>query len=550
MNCPHCARTVAHDLARCPYCSANLRAIRPSGSAILRPQDNLADGYRETPLIDHDHALRRLRAAWRGSHVGYGQFFSLVGENGTGRSRLIRELGATIDEEAPQALWLVGQAHSAATYRSFALLVDLLAPWAGDSPEQDSLARLATALEHFAEEATTTDRWSLLALAREARNPETRGNLPIAPLAEALVRALWRLAGDAPLILILEDLEWADAATLTVLDLLLPRLVQGHALITCTHHSDWSHEWPEVARHAHFYLGSLPHLESLQLIEAIDTAHQLPSTTVEALAFAAGGNPLLLEQATLATLERGPNDAHAPVPATLADAVQARIASLSATARHVLLAAAALGPRFAYRAIAMVTEADLPDRRTIDAALRELTGRRLIIRWSGGPEVRYRFAHALIHEIIFAALDAGQRGTLDARVADWLLSESALNGSAVTQLVEDLGQRAAQSGADDTDRLVESESRNLTARAAPKPLDLHRRADVLARIVLADLSSDQRASLAFCLQHGYSYAEAGELLGIGAAEVREHLYTTRKLFKRLYEASVLAPEDGQVEGPR
>ena len=548
MNCPHCARVVAHELARCPYCSANLRAIRPSGSAILRPQDSPADGYRETPLIDHDHALRRLRAVWRSSHVGYGQFFSLVGENGTGRSRLIRELGTTIDEEAPQALWLVGQANSAATYRSFALLVDLLTPWVGDCPGHDTLARLATALEHFAEEANTTDRWSLLALAREARNPETRGSLPIAPLAEALVRALWRLADDAPLVLILEDLEWADAATLTVLDLLLPRLAQGHALIICTHHSDWSHEWPEVARHAYFYLGALAHLESLRLIEAIDTEHQLPSTTVEALAFAAGGNPLLLEQATLATLEHGTGDA--PVPATLVDAVQARIDSLPATARDVLLAAAALGPRFAYRAIAMVTEADLPDRWAIDAALRELTGRRLIIRWSGGPEVRYRFVHAQIHEITFAALGAEQRGTLEARVADWLLSESALSGHAVTQLVEDLSQRAAQSGAGGTDRLLGSEPRALTARAAPKPIDLHRRADVLARIVLADLNSDQRASLAFCLQHGYSYAEAGELLGIGGAEVREHLYTIRKLFKRLYEASVLAPEDGQAEGSR
>jgi DNA-directed RNA polymerase specialized sigma24 family protein len=198
----------------------------------------------------------------------------------------------------------------------------------------------------------------------------------------------------------------------------------------------------------------------------------------------------------------------------------------------------------------MVTEADLPDRWAIDAALRELTARRLIIRWSGGPEVRYRFAHALIHEITFAALGAERRGTLEARVADWLLSESALSGSAFARVVEDLDQRALQADAGGTDRLVEREPKHLTPRAAPKPIDLHRRADVLARIVLADLNSDQRASLAFCLQHGYSYAEAGELLGIGAAEVREHLYSARKLFKRLYEASVLAPEDGRAEESR
>ena len=103
------------------------------------------------------------------AHVGYGQLVSLVGENGAGRSRLIRELGDTIDEEAPQALWLISQAHSHTTYVPFQLLVDLLAPWTGESSEQDATARLGAALERLAEEAPTTERWSLLALAREAR---------------------------------------------------------------------------------------------------------------------------------------------------------------------------------------------------------------------------------------------------------------------------------------------------------------------------------------------------------------------------------------------
>lgn len=517
--------------------------MRLVGSVLLRPRDDAPDDYPETPLVDHDHALRRLRGAWRSVYTGDGQFFSLVGENGSGRSRLIRELASTIDEDAPRALWLVGQAHSAATYQPFHLLADLLAPWAGEGPVQDASLRLAAVLERFAEDAPTTERWSLLALAREARDPERRDGPPVSPLVESLARALGRAAGDVPLVVILEDLEWADAATLTVLDALLPKLAQGSALVVCTHHSDWSHEWPAVARHAQLYLGTLAHADSLRLIAAIDAAHQLAPDTVEALAFAAGGNPLLLEQATLATLERGPDD-DAPVPATLADAILARLDALSPTAREVILAAAALGPRFVYRAIAMITESSMPGRSAIDAALRELSRRRLILRWSDGPEVSYRFAHALIHEVAFAALTPERRDALEARIADWLLSESALRGRAISRIVEDFDQRAqrAPAAGRGTDRLLDSAPRE----TAPKPRELHRRADVLARIVLADLSADQRASLAFCLQHGYSYDEAGELLGIGGAEVREHLYQARRLFKRLYEASALATEDGRV----
>jgi adenylate cyclase len=545
VNCPHCARPVANDLARCPYCGSPFRALRHSGSSLLRPQSDLPDSYAETPLVGHDHPLRRLRAAWRNAHIGYGQLVSLVGENGAGRSRLIRELGATIDEEAPQALWLVGQAHSHTTYVSFQLLVDLLAPWVGDGPEQDATARLGAALERLAEDAPTTERWSLLALAREARDPANRGVLPTKPLIEALGRALWRVTDGAPLVIILEDLEWADAASLTVLDALLPKLTSGPALIIATHHADWSHDWPDIARHAQLFLGPLAHGESARLIAAIAADRDLAPATVEALAFAAGGNPLLIEQATLAVLEREGGDGLVPVPATLTDAIQARRAALSPTAREVLLAAAAIGPRFVYRAVAMVTEATLPDRWAIDAALRELTRRRLIIRWHGGPEVAYRFVHGLVHDVAYGALATADRAALEARVADWLLSESALRGRAVARIVEEFDQRALQTPADE-DRVLGSAPKGAAPRPAPTALDLRRRGDVLARIVLADLSADQRASLAFCLQHGYSYAEAGELLGIGGAEVREHLYNARKLFKRLYEASALTPTEGRA----
>lgn len=547
MNCPHCARPVANDLARCPYCGSNARVVRHSGSALLRPQTEASDGYAETPLIGHDHPLRRLRAAWRNAHIGYGQLVSLVGENGSGRSRLIRDLGDTIDEEAPQALWLVGQAHSHATYVPFQLLVDLLAPWTGESSERDATARLGAALERLAEEAPTTERWSLLALAREARDPENRGGPPTRPLIEALARALWRVVDGGQLVVVLEDLEWADAASLAVLDALLPKMADGPALIICTHHADWSHDWPDIARHAQLFLGPLAHGESTRLIAAIAADQELAPATVEALAFAAGGNPLLIEQATLAILERGEGDSLAP--ATLLDAIQARIAALSPTAREVLFAAAAIGPRFAYRAIAMVTESTMPDRWATDAALRELTRRRLIIRWHGGPEVAYRFAHGMIHDVAYSTIGSTERASLEARVSDWLLSESALRGRALARIVEDLDQRALQAPPEE-DRVLGSAPKGAAPRPAPTPIDLRRRADVLARIVLADLSADQRASLAFCLQHGYSYDEAGELLGIGGAEVREHLYNARKLFKRLYEASATTPTEGRAGDTR
>ena len=59
----------------------------------------------------------------------------------------------------------------------------------------------------------------------------------------------------------------------------------------------------------------------------------------------------------------------------------------------------------------------------------------------------------------------------------------------------------------------------------------------LARTVLDSLPPDRRASVVLCLQQGYSYAEAAEVLGLSCEDVRTQLYEARLLFRQLYEAN-------------
>jgi DNA-directed RNA polymerase specialized sigma24 family protein len=91
--------------------------------------------------------------------------------------------------------------------------------------------------------------------------------------------------------------------------------------------------------------------------------------------------------------------------------------------------------------------------------------------------------------------------------------------------------------------------------ARPLPLDLlaygdDRRDETLARIVLADLPAEQRASLVLCLEHHYTYAQAGEMLGLSREAVRDHLHGARRLFKRLADARRSAVANGSTEGRR
>lgn len=530
------------------------------GSDILRPQVLPAVGdqhaYREPKLVDHEHTLRRLRGAWRLSLGGQGHLVSLVGENGSGRSRLIRELGSIIDADAADAYWLVSQAHSYATYQPLSLLADLLAPWADGVAESDVSARLATALATLAEGASAQERWTLLALARDVRDTTDRDELAKLPLAEALAPALRRAVGAVPLVVVLEDLEWADAASLSVLDSLLSRLLTGAALVLYTHHADWSHEWPDISRHAQLYLGSLSRPDSLRMVAGVAVAQELSPALMEALAVGGHGNPLLIEHATLAVIEADVRDP-ALVPTTLQAAIRARIAALPASIRDVLLAGAVLGQRFAYRAIAMVTEPTADAAGTLDAALRELSARRLITRWREGPEVTYQFTHALIQEVAYGMIRRAERQILEARVADWLLTEGALSQRGVASVLDDLDQliaqapTAAESAERDallTDTAVDSPSKG--AELLHLPRGEKQRAEVLARIVLADLPADRRASLVLCLEHGYSYAQAGEMLGVSRETVRDHLYEARQMFKRLHDASGLTMGDRSTEGAR
>lgn len=556
MICPNCHNSIALGEVRCPHCGGDLpfaaRVALRRGSAPVRshsgPGEGTAptDGYREAPLVDQDHVLRRLKAAWRAAQEGRGQLVSLIGELGCGRSRLIRELGHTIDEGAPGALWLVGQAHSYATYLAYGLLTEVLAPWATDGASRDIPTRLASALAALALDAEGAEREALGGVAAQIRAAANLGTVEPQALAGALGGVVQGAADGQPLVVVLEDLEWSDAASLGVLDLLLAPLLEGPTLVLCTHHADWSHEWPDVARHHQLILGPLPRSESRQLIEILAGDVPLSEPAIETLVVNGGGNPLLLEQATYAVREQGPVQGLGIVPAiptTLQEAILARLEVLSGDARDVLVAAATIGQQFAYDAVSAV--AGQP--AGLDGALRELVRRRLVQRWSAETEVVYRFTHGLIQEVAYSSLRYPERQVLEARVADWLLSESALQGTGAARVIEELTALAPASRGRGTlapvpvaavdDLVVGVAVKRSEPPAWPLAMQQGRRNAVLARIVLGDLTPDRRASVVLCLQHGYSYADAGELLGLPREEVRAHLYEARQIFQRLYDSS-------------
>ena len=265
-----------------------------------------------------------------------------------------------------------------------------------------------------------------------------------AQLFEAVLDALERVARQAPLVLVIEDLQWADRSTLDLLSYLARVLRDGSILIVATVRSDEIGDRPALLAH-------LAELERMDEVERIELGplgrrdvHQLVERTlggepsdelVDALLERTDGNPFYVEQlldarrdaAAAAGEGAGEADADDPttldLPPRLRDVLLARVAGLSAPAREVLRAAAAAGRLVDDELLAGVVE--LPPREIRDA-LREAVDRRILVPVAdpdgrdadaGDRPVAHAFRHELIREVVLSELFAGERQRLHAGFA-------------------------------------------------------------------------------------------------------------------------------------
>ena len=200
-------------------------------------------------------------------------------------------------------------------------------------------------------------------------------------LFELLLGLFERLSRDAPLVLMVEDIHWADEATRDLLAFLVRVLREPGVLFLVTARRD------EIAA-GHPLRSYLAELERLEQVETIDVATferaevaaQIRSLTggrateeqVDAIAARTNGNPFFIEQVVVAHTEQlGRN-----LPSRLADVLRARLEQLSPATQDVLRAAAAGGTVIDDELLAEV--ADLPPR-AVHAALREAIGRQVLV---------------------------------------------------------------------------------------------------------------------------------------------------------------------------
>ena len=413
MHCPRCERESAPHDTFCSACGARLSDVTRPGRA---PALQLSAGL--TPFVNRVEERRFLRGRFDQACDGEGQVVLLAGEAGIGKSRLMQVLRADL-ADTPHT-WLETSAAAQFVDTPFYSWTRLLHQFLGWDGEGDPAARA----HRLAEELKAADldpRRTLPYIAPVLNIPVPEGYPPMVATPEAarkrLLAALteWVLgiARRGPLVILLEDLHWADPSTLELQELLVQQGVAEPLLLLYTTRPQFEIPWPERTHHTQLTVNRLLKRHVHAMVQGVASRAALLLDVIDQLEARADGVPLFVEELTRAVIEAG-TDAASEIPATLAESLATRIDRQGPEAKAVVQASAVCGREFHYGLIRSVHPVE---REELDRSLRKLVDAELLYVRGFPPDATYTFKHALVHDAAYNSLERNQRQALHARAA-------------------------------------------------------------------------------------------------------------------------------------
>jgi class 3 adenylate cyclase len=383
-----------------------------------------------TPLVGRDEEMDLLLRRWQRLKDGEGFVVMLAGEPGIGKSRLTAALEDRLKHEAHVCLRYFCQPH----HQGSALqpVLAQLAHAAGfgrDDTAEAKRAKLENLLTSVAKNSGSDIALfaELLGLAASAalepadRDPQAKRRKILA----ALMHQLETLALQGPLLMLFEDVHWADPTTLELLTLTVERLQSLPILLLITFRPDFQPPWAGQPHVTMLTLNRLSQRERATLVEHVAGGKKLPAGLLDQIVERTDGVPLFVEELTKSVLESeilhetgGEYVLDQPaqqlaIPTTLQASLMSRVDRLG-SAREVLQIGAAIGRDFSYEVLAAV--AGLPDAVLQDALIR-LTEAELVFLRGTPPNATYTFKHALIQDAAYSAMLRARRQQLHAAIA-------------------------------------------------------------------------------------------------------------------------------------
>jgi DNA-binding SARP family transcriptional activator/ATP/maltotriose-dependent transcriptional regulator MalT len=381
--------------------------------ALLSPRERGA-------FIAREPELEALRGAWERARAGRRQLVLLGGEPGIGKTRLTSELALAAHADGT-VLYAACQEQALLSYQPF---VEALRHYARNRPLDAPLGPGAIELARLIPELAPTDRHAL------PGDPEARRYLMFEAVSDLLTAASAR----APVLLVLDDLHWADGPTLQLLRHVLRAQQEASLLIVGAYREaeiaaghPLSELLADLRRDRLFERISLTGLDEPGVAALISShaGHEAPSALVRTVHEETAGNPFFVEEVMRHLIESGVlferegrwtsalTADEIGVPDGVKEVLERRLARLSDDSRTALSDAAVLGREFSFDVLRLMTGSD---EDALIAALEEAVAAQLIVETGG----RYAFTHALVRETLHGALSGPRRQRMHARAAEAL----------------------------------------------------------------------------------------------------------------------------------
>jgi predicted ATPase/class 3 adenylate cyclase len=414
----------------------------------------------EAPLIGREDDVQQLLNRYHKLSAKKGSIAVVAADAGLGKSRLIAEVLKQVNKEEkeegkPKSLWLFGRGLS---YRqSFAnrLFVDILYSYLG-LPENSDHALVKLKLEAMGEELFGRRKDEIIpylaAMLGVKLDSATNIDLPLNEpqiLQQRIFLAMgeWveTLAAKQPVVLVFEDLHWADPSSVALIEYLFNLTVFNPILIICvTRIERTTSFWKVKTQSAQEFtnlievtLWPLANEECRQLIKHLLKIEAMPKALEDLLLNRSEGNPLFLEEVLRSLIEEGAiahrdgrweitrSVREIDIPTTLQGVLTARIDRLEEPVRRSLQIAAVIGrvfPRFILAPI-------FNEPEVLEKALEQLEIADLIEVKTREPEPEYVFKHVLTYETAYHSMLHQQRQLIHKQIGDymsrqyWLLGE-------------------------------------------------------------------------------------------------------------------------------
>ena len=378
-----------------------------------------------TPFVGRQRELELLLDGFERARAGKGQAFSIMGEAGVGKSRLLYEFRKAIGSE--DVTFLEGKCLSYIRGVAYHPIIDILKSNFNireDDEDYQVRDKVKQGLKQLGVDEASTLPYLLELLGVKDSGID---KIPMSPegkkdrMMEAVKRISLKGSEIRPLIMAVEDLHWTDKSSEEAMKYLLEGIPGFRVLLIFTYRPEFVHTWGSRSYHSQVTLNRLSNRESLAMLTYLLGTEEIETQLQELVLQKTEGIPFFIEEfitslKDLKIIEKKDGlyhltrDIHdVTIPGTIQDVIMARVDSLPDAARRVLQTGSAIEREFDHELIKRVLA--IPEQELL-SHLSVLKDSELLYERGIYPQSTYIFRHALTREVVYSSILADRKKKL------------------------------------------------------------------------------------------------------------------------------------------